>query len=236
MLKPEEVKTLSGLFSARVKMSADKIAYSHYDIAQKEWISTTWQECLIEVGHWQQALEKENFTAGDRVAIMLPNGRNWVVFDQAALGLQLVTVPLYVDDRAENIAYILQDSGCKLIVVEGKRQWKQIQQVSNKIESIQTIVSIQTIEKDDEPKDSRLISLSEWLYGLQSNYKNKSLDPNALASIVYTSGTTGKSKGVMLSHNNMLQNSYGSSLCANVNENDLFLSFLPLSHTLERTA
>ena len=235
-LRPDDVRTLPGLFRARVAATPEKVAYRHFDVAGKCWHATTWEEMAIEVGRWQAALKKEGLQQGDRVAIMLKNCREWVVFDVAALGLGLVVVPLYTDDRPENAAYIMEDAGVKLLLVEGKKQWKRLQQVSSRLGNLQRIVSVNTIEKDDRPDDEHLQSLSEWLFGLEGPVLSEESDPLELATIVYTSGTTGKPKGVMLSHDNILFNAWGAAHCGHLTSEDRFLSFLPLSHMLERMA
>jgi long-chain acyl-CoA synthetase len=220
------VKTLAELFRERVKSSPKDVAYRYF--ANKNWHDLTWQDMSIHVANWQAALAKENLAAGDRVAIMLRNCPEWVMFDQAALGLGLVTVPLYMDDRPDNIAYIINDANVKLLLIEGAKQWKSL----SKLEALPRIVSIDSISSNDE----RLISLENWLPN--SNTESLRTDesaPDELVSIVYTSGTTGKPKGVMLSHRNLLGNALACSQCTEFNSNDLFLSFLPLSHTFERT-
>ena len=232
----DKVKTLPGLFRARVAATPGKVAYRHFDVAGKQWCDTTWDEVATEVGRWQTALKKEGLESGDRVAVMLKNCREWVVFDLAALSLGLVVVPLYTDDRPENAAYIMEDAGVRLLLVEGKRQWKRLQQVSSKLKDLLRIVSVNTIEKDDRPNDPHLISMSEWLFGLDGKLLAEESKPSELATIVYTSGTTGKPKGVMLSHDNILFNAWGAAHCGSFTSADRFLSFLPLSHMLERMA
>jgi long-chain acyl-CoA synthetase len=189
-----------------------------------------------EVGRCQQALLKDGLKPGDRVGIMLRNSREWVVFDQACLGLGLITVPLYTDDRPENIAYIVREAGVKLLAVDGRLQWKKLREVRDRLDGLKRIISVNTIEPDDEPDDDRLDSLSDWLFGLKGELQTHAAAPDDLATIVYTSGTTGRPKGVMLSHRNILFNAHASTRCADLHEQDLFLSFLPMSHTLERTA
>ena len=103
--------TLDGLFRERVRQSPDSIAYRHYDRKQQEWQDHSWEQMADEVSRWQQALAQEGLQEGDRVAILMRNCPTWVAFDQAALGLGLAVVPLYTDDRPDNIAYILNDSG-----------------------------------------------------------------------------------------------------------------------------
>jgi long-chain acyl-CoA synthetase len=234
-ITPEEAGTLAGLFRERVRRSPDAVAYRQYDLAKQAWVGSTWREVATEVARWQQALLKEGLQPGDRVAIMLRNCREWVVCDQACAGLGLVSVPLYTDDRPDNVAYILREAGVKLLVVEGRLQWRRLLELRERLDGLQRIVSVHTIDADDKPDDDRLDALSDWLFGLQGELQVREAAPDELATIVYTSGTMGRPKGVMLSHRNLLFNAHAASLCADFREDDLFLSFLPLSHTLERT-
>jgi long-chain acyl-CoA synthetase len=235
IITPEEAGTLFGLFLERQRRSPEAEAYRHYAVGRKQWVSTTWREVGTEVGKWQQAMLAEGLESGDRVAVMARNSREWVVFDLAALGLGLVTVPLYTDDRPENVAYILNDSGAKLLLVDGREQWRRLQQVSDRLDDLQRIVSIQVIEAQDEPRDPRLESLRTWLFGREGDLIEREIDRDQLATIVYTSGTTGRPKGVMLSHGNILSNTAAGSQCADLYPDDVLLSFLPLSHMFERT-
>ena len=118
LITPEEAGTLANLFRIRVTRSGGKRAYIHFDRQQQEWIETNWSEMGHEVARWQSALKAEGLVPGDRVAILLHNCREWVMFDQAALGLGLVTVPLYVDDHPGNINYILAETDSRLLVTE----------------------------------------------------------------------------------------------------------------------
>jgi len=220
------VTTLAQLFRERVKASPEHIAYRYFE--NKNWHDLTWQNMSVHVANWQAALAKENLAAGDRVAIMLRNCPEWVMFDQAALGLGLVTVPLYMDDRPDNIAYIINDANVKLLLIAGAKQWQSL----SKLESVQRIITIDATSSNDE----RLISLENWLpNSTTESLRAEESAPDELASIVYTSGTTGKPKGVMLSHRNLVGNVLSISECTEFQSSDLFLSFLPLSHTFERT-
>ncbi len=236
IITPETAVTLAGLFRERIVRSADETAYHHYDIAANAWQQTTWRAMALEVGRWQKALLKEGLKPGEHVGIMLRNSREWVVFDQAAHGLGLVVVPLYTDDRPENAAYILEHAQVKLLLVEGKRQWQRLQRVSGKLEGLQRIVSVNSIEEEDGPEETRLESLSDWIFGLQGELVTHAGNPHDLATIVYTSGTTGRPKGVMLSHHNILSNAWAAAHCGTFGSREVFVSFLPLSHMLERTA
>ena len=141
-LHADKLATLCGLFQARVAASPDQVAYRQFDEASDTWTSFTWAQMAAEVARWQAALEKEGLVPGDRVAVMLRNCVEWVVFDQAALALGLVTVPLYLDDRPENAAYILNHSGAKLLLVEGKFQHKKLAEITTSATTLQHIVSL----------------------------------------------------------------------------------------------
>lgn len=234
LITEEQASTLATLFRERVSRTPDGRAYLHYDRDDKTWHETTWREMSVEVARWQQAMLKEKIEPGERVAVLLHNNREWVKFDQAALGLGLVTVPLYVEDRPVNSAYILDDADVRLLFVERPEQWKCILETEHSLPSLQRVVTLQG--NDKVKTDERLINLDEWLPDYQGEaLQTYDAKPDDLATIVYTSGTTGRPKGVMLSHRNILADAHAGLDKINVYDDDLFLSFLPLSHTLERT-
>ncbi len=236
LIQEPDVQSLPGLFRERLNRTPDRNAYRQYDIASQKWTQSTWQEMANEVARWQAAFVKDGLQPGDKVAIMVKNSREWVVFDQAALGLGLVTVPLYVDDRPDNVAYIINHAEIKILFVQDRPQWHRLLKAEMDLGGLQRIISLKRISEDDEPDDSKLESLSDWLFGLTGELQTLECSLDDLASIVYTSGTTGRSKGVMLSHRNILANAFGAAVCNDWTADERFLSFLPLSHMLERTA
>jgi len=235
IITQEYASTLPELFRERLKRSPDQVAYQQYDIASQTWTESTWQEMANEVGRWQAGFAKENLQPGDRVGVMLKNSREWVVFDQAAMGMGLVTVPLYIDDRPDNVAYIINHADIQLLFVQDEPQWHRLLDSKVDFGSLKRIISIKRISEDDEPDDARLESLSDWLFGLQGELQQKESAAEDMATIVYTSGTTGRSKGVMLSHKNILSNAFAAAECNTWFDDEVFLSFLPLSHMLERS-
>ncbi len=226
--------TLPGLFRERLRRSPDAPAYRYYDSDSERWLDSSWRQMALQVARWQQALENEQLQPGDRVAVMLANCREWVLFDQAALGLGLVVVPLYVNDSPENLAYLLEDSGARLLLIQGSSQWRQFVQVAHRLHGLQRVITLDAIEAGEE--EPRLRWVSEWLppEGEHQLIARES-QPDELATIVYTSGTSGRPKGVMLSHRNILSDAAAGLQAVPIHTDDLFLSFLPLSHTLERT-
>ncbi len=231
IISPEQAVTLHGLFLERVRRTPDKLAYRHFDIQQSVWIDLSWKQMLEQVARWQAALAKEGLAKGDRVAIMLRNCPQWVMFDQAAMSLGLIVVPLYTVDRADNIAYIVNDAEVKVVLFETAVQWQELSSVIGEMGCVQRFISLDDFGSD-EP---RLVSASRYLPETSQIQPPVPCEIGELASIIYTSGTTGRPKGVMLSHNNMLSNTYDVMETFTMLDDDLLLSFLPLSHTFERT-
>jgi long-chain acyl-CoA synthetase len=225
--------TLDGLFRERVTRTPDLVAYRDFNRQHGNWRDYTWAQMDHQVARWQAALEQDGLQAGDRVGIMLRNSTEWVVFDQAALGLGLVVVPLYTQDRPDNSAFIVNDAGCKVLLFEDMDQWQILSGVRDQLGGLVRILALKALpDGGDEP---RLKWVGDWLPDEGGETRHVPRDPHALATIVYTSGTTGRPKGVMLSHHNILTNAHACLQVMTVDHEDLFLSFLPLSHTFERT-
>ncbi|HEX5337878.1 MAG TPA: long-chain fatty acid--CoA ligase [Gallionella sp.] len=231
-ISPEQAVTLHGLFLERVRRSPQGVAYRHFNPQRNAWTDLTWAQMRDEVGRWQAALASEGLRAGDRVAVMLRNCPQWIMFDQAAMSLGLVLVPLFTVDRPDNIAYIVNNAGVKVLLFENAEQWQALCTVRDQLDELVRMVSINDIPNTH---DALLQPVSRWLPQRAELQPAVSGEPNGLASIVYTSGTTGKPKGVMLSHLNMMSNASACLGFFPVSKNDVFLSFLPLSHTFERT-
>ena len=238
LISAEEAVTLDGLFRLRVQRSAERPAYLFFDKAAGAWRESSWNDMADQVARWQAAMAAEGLRPGDRVALSLRNSKEWVVFEQAALGLGLVVVPLYTDDRPDNVAFILEDAAVRLLLVQDTGRWRRLAEALKPLEGLERIVVLGDGEADGT--EPRLRYSEEWLpeggHVLRARDGDTAELGDALATIVYTSGTTGRSKGVMLSHRNILSNAAAANSLHDFHGGDLFLSFLPLSHMLERTA
>ena len=230
VITPQQAGTLHGLFLERVKRSPDKMAYRYFD--QNAWCEITWREMHVEVARWQAALLRENLAVGDRVAIMLRNCPQWVMFEQAAMSLGLVVVPLYVVDRPDNIAYILNNADVKVLLFENAEQWRALRTVIAQLGCVQRLINLDKLSGKGEP---RLQGVSEWLPPQATLHPERERKRDEMATIMYTSGTTGKPKGVILSHHNIVYNASAGLQTFSIYTDDTWLSFLPLSHALERT-
>jgi long-chain acyl-CoA synthetase len=228
-----DADSIADCFAKRVSATPDAVAYRDFDPVAGAWTEVTWAEVSRIVDRMRAALVREGLKPGDRVAIMGRNCREWVCFDLAAHSEGLVVVPLFADDRPDNVAYILNDSGARTILVEGPDQLAKLAEVANRLPNVQRIVSVKPFA-GDAPRLAT--QLEFWLPKEAAAKPPVKTDGHTLATIVYTSGTTGKPKGVMLSHRNMLQDVKAALAVYEVYADDVFLSFLPLSHMLERTA
>ncbi|NEX18287.1 MAG: long-chain fatty acid--CoA ligase [Halochromatium sp.] len=236
LISVERAGTLDGLFHQRLHRSPDRIAYQWFDRASDRWRSISWRETADQIARWRQALSAEGLSPGDRVAVLLRNCPEWVIFDQAALSLGLITVPLYTDDRADNAAHILQDADCKVLLIQDANRWKRLAPAIGEASYPERVVILEESEQSRRVAtyDERVLIAASWLPARGEPWAQRVADPNSLATIVYTSGTTGRPKGVMLSHLNILANAHASVTMLDVYQEDVFLSFLPLSHMLER--
>jgi len=276
IIEPAEAVTLHGLLRARAARSPQRVAYIQFEPSAGRpdgdgdgdgdgddagdgdgagrWTETTWSQFAAQVERWRRAVAAERFARGARAAVCMRNRREWAVFDQACLAAGLVVVPLYAEDRADNIAYILADTEAQLLLVENFGVWRQLESAVAAVDSLTRVVvvdgdgenktenkNIETETKTETESDSRLLSLQQWLASgarvdsAADAASNDATQPDDLATIVYTSGTTGKPKGVMLSHANILSNARAGLRSVAVFPADKFLSFLPLSHMFERT-
>ena len=232
IITPEQAVTLHGLFVKRVKCTPDAIAYRYFDTNDNAWLSMTWAQTRDQTARWQAALMREGLAVGDRVGIMLRNCPQWVLFDQAALSLGLVVVPLYTEDRQDSVAYIINDAGVKVLLFGNSEQWQALRSVCAQLPCMQRMISLDRIVGHDE---ARLLCAEEWLPAHAVLAEERGRERDVLATIMYTSGTTGRPKGVMLSHRNILFDAHAALLTCPVAGTDTMLSFLPLSHAFERT-
>lgn len=231
--------TLAGLFLERVRRTPNGVAYLHCDPATGTWLEDTWAATAQAVGRWQAALAREGLAPGQRVALMLPNRREWVWFDLAAAGLGLVTVPLYPNDRPGNVLHCLEDAGAQLLLLESWPQLAGLTAVPELDEALGRLGRILVLDDAGQRPaavPATTLTVADWLTGAAGEPQALHLAPETLATIVYTSGTLGQAKGVMLSHRNILWDAEAALRLVPAYPTDRFLSFLPLTHALERTA
>lgn len=189
------------------------------------------------------ALESLGVAAGDRVAIVSESRPEWLIVDLAILALGAVTVPVYSTVAAGQARYIVQDAGARIAFVSTADQLEKLQSVRHQLPALEAIVvfdpppaesaSVMPFSAILERGHARMVA--EWGVARAFRDRARHVRPDQLATIIYTSGTTGEPKGVMLSHANLVSNAIAGHTMVPVNEEDVALSFLPLSHSFERT-
>jgi long-chain acyl-CoA synthetase len=231
------VHTLPELLAYRAAQTPDREAYRQFNTASDQWESLTWDQTRERVARWSRALAASGLPQGARVAILLPNGFHAMSIDQAVLATGCVPVPLHAIDNPGSIAYILADAEVSLLVVSDQALWDKVRAVGTPFPQLQGVVVTQSsVQAADAAESIPVATLDAWL---EHAAPDTALPPapkaEDLAAIVYTSGTTGKPKGVMLTHANVIANVKAVLERIAPTQDDVFLSFLPLSHTFERT-
>ena len=174
---------------------------------------------------------------GDRAAVLLPNGTDWVAFDLAAMADGVITVPLYAHDSPESIAFVLAELGARLCLIDTAARWSTLAPL---VDAIGTLEHVWVREGLDgvpvsPPGQPRLSTLVGALAESRPDTGALRCAPQDVATIVYTSGTTGRPKGVMLTHSAILWNAEANTKLIPPLPGDVFLSVLPLAHAFERT-
>ena len=228
------VRVLPELLTHHMEKRPDLPLFTFWLPTEKTWKTINVKETVEQITRWRHALVKEGLTKGDRCAMLLPNGINAILFDQSVLANALVPVPLHAVDTAGSSSYIINDSGAKLLVTGRLNRWEAIRDTENH-PALKTVVITGEPVQEHQDGDVRVVGLDQWLTEGNGNELPAGPEPQDLAALVYTSGTTGKPKGVMLTHRAILANVTGvlQNLCPE--PEDVWFSFLPLSHTFERT-
>ncbi|MET0752989.1 MAG: long-chain fatty acid--CoA ligase [Pyrinomonadaceae bacterium] len=226
------------LESFRRNNKPDALSYKLENV----WRHISGAEVIEKIKHLALGLADLGVKAGDRIAIISENRPEWSLTDLACLALRAVVVPIYTTQAVEQIRYILEDSGAKMLFVSGKKLFKHAEKA---IESVETIEKLVFFDEDSLPENNnRALTFAsiekrgEELDKIDSNsFENflSQINTNDLATVIYTSGTTGEPKGVMLTHENFVSNVTAISKGLPIKKTDRSLAVLPLSHIFERT-
>jgi long-chain acyl-CoA synthetase len=216
---------------------------------KETWVEITYKQVLDTADAISAYFLEMGINKGDRLALIIENSVDWVLYDQGVQQIGAVNVSIYPTLSESEIEYILNDSSAKTILAGNPFLFRKIIKIANNCPELQRIIPV----FDDYEKylpgsglNAGVISfknlIEEGKSALEIQQKKiqearEAISASDLTSLIYTSGTTGIPKGVMLTHSNFVQN---VKVCLEqipvINENDLFLSFLPLSHVFERTA
>lgn len=231
---PDMLRNNARVFSTRLALKYRK---------QGVFVTLTYAAYYERVLMVARGLGKMSVKPGDRIAILSENRAGWVIADMGILCSGAVTVPIYPTNTPEQIEYMINHSGARIIFVSGKFQYSKLLKIRDMIPGVELVVSFERFLGDPLLPVTTFYQLSEIDSPISDAEKTEieaeidRIKPDDMLTLIYTSGTTGVPKGVMLSHNNILTNTrYLTEQSKVIDSNDILLSFLPLSHILERTA
>lgn len=228
-----------------IQISAEKYA-DRPAISYKKsgaYLSLNYQQFYTRILMAARGLRKAGMQPGDKVAIFSENRAGWVIADlgiQCALG---ISVPIYATNTGAQAAYVINHSGAKIIFVSDRIQYDKLLSIRDQIPQVELVISFERFLGERHFPVYTLYQLSEISYPIKPEEKLEieelinSISAEDLITIIYTSGTTGRPKGVMLTQHNVVINAwYGIRGIGEIGMRGTFLSFLPLSHVLERSA
>lgn len=233
-----QCKTLSEFVPMRAKLTPDEIALKQYDRENKAWKPMTYGDLNAHIEIWRKALAALGLKRGERVAVLLNNSIDAILADQAILANGLIPVPLHAIDTPGSSAFILIDSQSSALITNKLDRWQAIEATGVPMPDLHHVILTEENDLAQDAGHPKLFAKDVWLNaGKAVETLPKGPKEDDLAAIVYTSGTTGKPKGVMLTHKAVVADCIAS--CVHIapapHPGSVFLSFLPLSHTFERT-
>jgi long-chain acyl-CoA synthetase len=196
-------------------------------------------EALRQAAALARALDRLGLKRGDRLAIIGENRVEWALADYACLGLGVIVVPVYPTLREPDVASILNDSGSRAVVASTAEQLQKVLNIRSQLPELQLILSMDPLPPSvSDAHDWNRLVASELAAGSDPvpffRARAAQIQPGDTATILYTSGTTGHFKGVVLTHANIVANIRASAGLFPLAHHDVAISFLPLSHIFER--
>lgn len=222
--------TVHDLFRARVAATPDQLAYRFYAPREHVWKDMTWREVAQRVRLWRRVLQANGIKRGDRVAIMLRNSPEWVCLEQAIFSLGAISVGLFCNETPTVNTHWLNDSGARLLVAV-KAHWVRDLLANDACEALE-----RTFVFTGQIQESRVYCAFAALAHAERapECRIQPPAPSELASLVYTSGSQGRSRAAMLTHANLVFNAQEVADALPAIEAEYCLSYLPITHSYER--
>ena len=231
-------KNIADMFLGTTKNNSSKklLVYKK----NESWIALTGQDVKITVEDISFGLRSLGIEEKSNISILSNNSPKWAMCDYGIICSAMTTVTIYPTLIASQVEYILNNSNSKLVFVENQEQLVKIKECIDKLDDLKYIVVLDDSCKEETDHIFNFVTLLDKgkSFSQTSDYSFEDMistiqDTDTL-TLIYTSGTTGVPKGVVLTHKNLLSNVNGTLKVAEFTENETFLSFLPLSHVLER--
>jgi len=217
-------QTLNDIFFAIVGHRQERVMLAR---DSSHWAPISSQELYRNVAGMARELKKWGLRKGDRLAILSENRHEWAVADFATLLLGAVVVPIYSTLTAQQTAYILCDSGAKVVVVSSAKQLEKVLSIKDQT-AVEKVVGMDPMETSNAVSMQRLMREGSTNRDAELEAGARTIVAHDLASIIYTSGTTGTSKGVQLTHGNLASNIARSLDGFDIGPGQICVSFVPL--------
>lgn len=239
-------ETLTGLYLKLVQKyeNSSKTAFAYKPSPGEAYLPVTWDTVKEDVSSIAGYLMDQDIKKGDRIAILGENRYEWMVTDLAIQLVGGINVSLYTTQPASQCEFILKNSGAKLFFVSTGIQLKKAVSIFHSCPDLKKVVAFDEpkVKKDMEHnyvelfESTRAVGQTAWQrYYVEIQERVNSMKPDDIATLIYTSGTTGQPKGAILTHGNIVSNMKSAHEAIYISEEDRALSFLPLSHSFERT-
>ena len=231
-------KTISQMFLGTTERCSDKKLF--YYKKDNDWVGLNGKDILITVEDISFALRSLGIEANSNVAIISNNSPKWAMCDYGIICSTMSTVTIYPTLISNQVEFILQNSNSKLIFVENQEQLEKVNNVKSNCEDLKYIVVLDDSCKRESNDIMNFVTFldkgKDFSQNCDISFSDmvNSVKEDDILTIIYTSGTTGVPKGVVLTHKNLLSNVEATLKVAEFTNNETFLSFLPLSHVLER--
>lgn len=234
---------LSRLVLEQAKKYGDRAALSYRDYDRNKWISISWKSFAKNVRRVSFALLRQGVKVQENIAVFSQNKPETHFVDFGAYGIRVVTIPFYATSSASQITYMLNDAEVRFLFVGEQQQYDTAFSVLQVAQTLEKIIIFDRKVKRNE-KDRLSVYLDDFLRenlkdgvaDLEEEYlrRQKSANDDDLCNILYTSGTTGQSKGVMLTYGQYREGFRVNDRVLPLSEDDVFLNFLPYTHVFER--
>ena len=231
-------KTISEMFVSTTERCAEKKLF--YYKKDNDWVGLNGKDILITVEDISFGLRSLGIEANSNIAIISNNSPKWAMCDYGIICSTMSTVTIYPTLISSQVEFILQNSNSKLIFVENQEQLEKVNSIKSNCKDLKYIVVLDDSCKQESNDTMNFVTFldkgKDFSQDCDISFSDmvNSVQEDDILTIIYTSGTTGVPKGVVLTHKNLLSNVEGTLKVAEFTNNETFLSFLPLSHVLER--
>lgn len=217
-----------------------KEAIFYKDKVSQSWKGISWNSFYFQIQQVSKALINFGIKEQDNIGVFAQNMTEWIIADFGIMGVRAVTIPIYATNSKKEVEYVINDAEISVLFVGDQEEFDKVEHISEENKYLKLIVVLTKTVDVRNHKNAVYFSdfiNAEFPKSIETALEKRHFEADLkdLASIIYTSGTTGEPKGVMLDHTNFASSLRAHQTELDVNENDVSLSFLPLSHIYERS-